>query len=242
MKSISTVPKFFFSILLMAILLFGLQNNSRADSFDDAVKLYNSGDYKEVARIFKVLAEQGHVVAQSNLGFMYEKGQGVPQDYKESVKWYRRAAEQGDVLAQNNLGHMYANGRGVRLNKKEAMKWHRQAAEQGNAQAQFELGSMYMLGVGVPRDYKEAEKWSRKAAEQGIARAQNYLGFMYDIGQGVPKDYIQAHKWFNLAVSGEKDDQTRKLMVDNRNIVEKKMTPGQIAEAQKLAREWEPRK
>ena len=58
---------------------------------------------------------------------------------------------------------------------------------------------------------------------------------MYDNGQGVPQDYVQAHKWYNLAAaSGNKD------AVKNREIVAAKMTPAQIAEAEKLVREWKP--
>ena len=43
----------------------------------------------------------------------------------------------------------------------------------------------------------------------------------------------QAHKWFNLgATSGDAD------AVKNRDIVASKMTPAQIAEAQRLASAW----
>ena len=52
MKSISIAPKVFLSILLTAILVFGFQNNSRADQYDDAVKLDESGDYAGEAKIF----------------------------------------------------------------------------------------------------------------------------------------------------------------------------------------------
>jgi len=41
------------------------------------------------------LAEQGIASAQSNLGVMYNNGQGVPQDDKAALKWYSLAAEQG---------------------------------------------------------------------------------------------------------------------------------------------------
>jgi hypothetical protein len=79
--------------------------------------------------------------------------------------------------------------------------------------------------------------WYRKVAEQGHAIAQNGLGEMYANGQGVPQDYVQAHMWFNLgATAGDKD------AVKNRDIVAAKMKPAQIAEAQKLAREWKPKK
>ena len=56
---------------------------------------------------------------------------------------------------------------------------------------------------------------------------------MYANGQGVPQDYVQAQKWFNLgATSGDAK------AVKNRDIVASKMTPAQIAEAQRLASAW----
>ena len=110
-------------------------------------------------------------------------------------------------------------------------------AEQGDAYAQLSLGFMYANGRGVPQDYNEAFMWYRRAAEQGLANAQFALGSMYAEGQGVPQDYVLAHMWFNLAGSnGDKD------AVKARNLVEKLMTPSQIAEAQRLARNWKPTK
>ncbi|MSP50530.1 MAG: sel1 repeat family protein, partial [Alphaproteobacteria bacterium] len=89
---------------------------------------------------------------------------------------------------------------------------------------------------GVPQDYAEAVMWYRKAADQGEADAQTNLGINYANGQGVPQDYVQAHKWFNLAAAKGNIN-----AVKNRDIVAAKMTPAQIAEAQKLAREWKPK-
>jgi TPR repeat protein len=79
-------------------------------------------------------------------------------------------------------------------------------------------------------------RWFGLAAEQGDASAQFNLGVEYSKGQGVPQDYIQAHMWFNLAgASGYADG------LKNRDIVARMMTPDQIAEAQRLAREWKPK-
>ena len=58
------------------------------------------------------------------------------------------------------------------------------------------------------------------------------LGAKYALGQGVPKDYVRADMWYIIAESKGDKDATR-----DRNIVTKLMTPDQIAEAQKLARE-----
>ncbi len=114
-----------------------------------------------------------------------------------------------------------------------ALREFRPLAEQGDAVAQYNLGAMYDEGLGVPQDSVQAVKWYRKAAEQGHASAQYSLGAMYAQGHGVTQDYVQAHTWFNLAGA-----QGEKVAVTSRDRVAKRMTPGQIAKAERLAREW----
>ncbi len=115
-------------------------------------------------------------------------------------------------------------------------------AEEGNCGAQYNLGVMYRNGLGVPRVYARAVKWYRKAAEQGYAEAQNILGSMYDNGQGVPQDYAQAHMWYNLVASRLPPGKERDNAARNLENLAAKMSPAQISEAQKLAREWRPKK
>ncbi len=81
----------------------------------------------------------------------------------------------------------------------------------------------------------------RKAAEQGHAEAQNNLGFRYANGEGVPQDDAHAYMWFKLAVSRFPPGEGRDKAVKYRDIVAETMTPAQISEAQKLAREWKPK-
>ena len=130
-----------------------------------------------------------------------------------------------------------------RKDYKTALEKWKPLAEQGNAGAQGYLGFMYARGWGMPQDYKEAVKWYSKAAEQGHTGAQLDLGSIYQGGRGVQQDYIQAHKWYNLAASGEEGIFGREGLFAkeagmDRNNLEKQMTPAQIAEAQRLAREW----
>ena len=68
--------------------------------------------------------------------------------------------------------------------------------------------------------------------------AQFSLGFMYATGQGVPQDDVQAHMWFNLAAS-RMTGEDREIAVRSRDRVADGLTPEQIAEAQRLAREWD---
>ena len=188
----------------------------------------------------KLGAEQGDAEDQYILGLSYNLGNfGVPKNGQEAVKWLRLAAEQGFDGAADALGFIYATGDGVPQDYQEAVRWYRLAAEQGDTDAQNNLGVQYNNGRGVPQDYQEAVKWYRLAAEQGDARAQYNLGLMYYNGEGVPQDYIQAHKWLNLAASRttEKAEDYRSA----RDAVAKKMTASQVAEAQRLAREWQPK-
>jgi hypothetical protein len=135
---------------------------------------------------------------------------------------------------------MHLGGPGVPQDYAEAVRWCRKAAEQGHPGAQFQLGVMYEMGLGVTQDWAEAVRWYRKAAEQGDAHAQFDLGVMYAHGEGVPQDYVQAHMWVSLAASRASGDDQRKF-AHERDFLAEKMTPQQVAEAQRLAREWKPK-
>jgi TPR repeat protein len=63
--------------------------------------------------------------------------------------------------------------------------------------------------------------------------AQANLGLRYFQGQGVVQDYIEAHKWFNIAGANGNEEASK-----SRDIIASIMTPEQIQEAQKLAKEW----
>jgi TPR repeat protein len=103
------------------------------------------------------------------------------------------------------------------------------------------LGLMFSSGQApATRDYSEALKWFQKAADQGDTSAQLRTGLMFATGEGVPQDYVQAHKWLNLAAARERVNELRNYAANSRDLVAKQMTPAQVAEAQKLAREWKP--
>ncbi len=145
-------------------------------------------------------------------------------------------SEQNLAEAQNNLGVCYDKGDGVEKDQVEAAQWYRRAAEQNLAMAQYNLGVCYDKGEGVAKDHVEAAQCYRKASEQNFANAQYNLGVCYDNGEGVAKDYVEAYKWRPLAARQGFED-ARKTMT----MLENKMTPEQIAEAQKLAGNFKPR-
>ncbi len=121
-----------------------------------------------------------------------------------------------------------------------ALREWRPLSKQGNAKAQYLLGLMHEKGEGVPQDYARALQRYRKAAEQGDVSAQAALGLMYMEGQGVLQDYVQAHMWLNMAALKARKGFREALRI-MRDDLATRMTPAQIAEAQKLAREWRPK-
>ena len=138
--------------------------------------------------------------------------------------------------SSGELGLLYYEGRGVGQNYRKAKEWFDKAGEQGHTGAQVNLGTLYLRGEGAPQSSQMALFWFTRAAGQEDALALAKLGLMYSQGRGVLQDFIQAHMWYNLsAARGEARS------AEARDALAKQMTPGQIAEAQRLAREWRPR-
>ena len=230
-------------VLATAMLLSTLAQPMMAGQLEDAKAAIRGGEYRAGIALLKPLAEQGNSIAQADLGYLYTAGKGVPQDYSVAMKWYRLAAEQGSTKAQFAIGRMYEKGTGVAQDYAQAVRWYKLAANQGDAIAEVALAWIYLEDhPGVPVNNEEARKWFNLAADQGIPVAQNYLGRVYAHGVGVPQDYVKAHMWYNLAAAGTWPPQdggsAQNKAIADRDELATKMTPDQIAEAQRLAREW----
>ena len=157
-------------------------------------------------------------------------------EVEATAKEVRKSAEAGNASAQYRLGLLYAGGVGVSQNYGQAKEWFEKAAKQGHVGAQVDLGTLYLQGAGAPQSVQMALFWFSRAAEQGDGLACAKLGWMYAEGQGVLQDSVQAHMWYSLAAAhGEQ------RAAEARDALAKQMTPAQITEAQKRAREWKPK-
>jgi TPR repeat protein len=162
---------------------------------------------------------------------------------KSSLEELLAKAEKGDVEAQFKLGVVYESGKGVPQNFAESIKWTRKAAEQGYAKAQIHLGDCYAVGKGVPKDHSEEKKWYHKAAEQGDADGQAMLAMRCYFSLNEPRDLVEAYKWACLAAAHTTTDaKNDKFGADFRDSLLKDMTPDQIAEAQRQAATFIPKK
>lgn len=155
-------------------------------------------------------------------------------DSESTIEELESCAEAGEPSCQNTLGAMYFYGEVVTKDYYEAAHWFRLAARQGLVYAQFKLGLLYSGGRRVSKDYQESAHWYGLAAEQGNAEAQSRLGLYLVHGRGVPQDHVQAYMWLSLAAA-----QGVWVAEHNRDSVATQMTPDQIAEAQRMAREWQ---
>ena len=198
------------------------------------------GVYREpIAQVFADLAAASGLTApasDTDAGLSaYAKG-----NYETALKILRPLAEGGDSRAQTVLGMMYSRGRGVSPSNTEALRWFHLAADRGDGLAEFNLGLMYAEGQGVPQDQALAADWYRKAADQGNPQAQYNLGLWYARGDAGRPDNVRAHMWFNLAAASfpDTDIRDRSAASSSRDALAKIMTSAQIAEAQRLAREW----
>ena len=126
--------------------------------------------------------------------------------------------------------------RAAKKGDKAAFAQLKALGNKGDALAQFNLGGMYNYGKGVPKDAVQAVFWYRKSAEKGNASAQSNLGASYYKGEGVPKDLVVSYMWRNLAAA-----QGNEIAKRAREALGKIMTSAQIAEAQRLSYEWEPK-
>ncbi|MCC6532923.1 MAG: SEL1-like repeat protein [Burkholderiales bacterium] len=191
---------------------------------------------EEAFRWFTRAAEQGHADARFWLGIMHRLGESVARDADQAVQQWRSAAEAGSVRAQGALAQALFTGDGVAKDADEAVRWARKAADRGNVQAQTVLAQAHLKGEGgAARSLDEFLRWTRRAASQGNRPSMEALAVSYHLGTGVPQDFVQAHMWANLAAA-RGSARAHKL----RDELAAKMTPEQVAEAQKAASRWRP--
>ena len=232
------------------------QGNVRAEF--ELGKIYLAGEVvvqntAKALNWYRKAVRQGHVPAQIELGKVATTRKdralvtnpgaqvAVGRLYETSapataLTWYRRAAEQGHVPAQVQLGRVATTRKDRALvrdlraqvalaelyagsNPEKATMWYHQADLQG-----------YLL---------PAVEAAKRDAEAGMPTAMLFLGRAYKEGHGVILNRVAAYMWLELAATQSEDADTLHRAQTIRRFAGLEMTPGQIAEAQRLAREWD---
>jgi peptidoglycan hydrolase-like protein with peptidoglycan-binding domain len=101
----------------------------------------------------------------------------------------------------------------------------------GNAQADYSDGQ----AAFERQDYSTALYELEPLAAQGDGRAQYLVGIIYRDGLGVQPDYVTAYAWLHVAAA-----RGQPQAASARDGMSWRLTPSEIDEAQRLAREWRP--
>ena len=176
---------------------------------------------------------------------------GAPEtrDPARAFELYTRAAALGDAAAMLRVGICHEKGLGVPANPAEAAAWYRRAADLGLPDAQLLLGRAYETGAGVAQDFERAAQWVHRAAEGRQPVAQVLLAQWHEIGRGVERSPVRAYAWANVASVaatriGNRDaaGKLSQAAVAVRTRVSATMSAEDLAEAQRLSRDWAPGK
>jgi uncharacterized protein len=154
---------------LLFTLLFLTLGSAWGGAWEDSLTAVGRNDYVTAIKLWRPLADAGNADAQSTLGYMYDKGQGVTQDYKEAARLWRLVAEQGLADAQVNLGFMYTKGQGVLQDYVRAHMWFNLASSAGetvNAAKNRDIIAKLM----TPQQIQKAQEMAK------ACQARNFKG------------------------------------------------------------------
>ena len=101
----------------------------------DLTKLKRTAKLEKLAK----RAETGDTKAMANIGWIYAKGQLLPEDAGQALTWYRLAAGKGNLEAQLALGWIYFEGKLAKSDLAESAVWYKKAAGQGSNKARAML-------------------------------------------------------------------------------------------------------
>ena len=139
-----------------------------------------------------------------------------------------------DPEGQIKMGETYSAGTWkISKNDETAAEWYRKAALQGDPEGEYRLGLCYASGLGAPKNETVAFTWFAKAARGGNPGAQYALGNCYRLAEGVATDLQKAYLWYNIAAASGNDDARQ-----YREALAKRMTDGEIREAQRQSQEF----
>jgi TPR repeat protein len=143
-------------------------------------------DLTEAVRLYRLAADQGMALAQTNLAVLLRDGRGAPRDPVAAFSLLQSAATYPFGPAISNLAWLFEQGLGTAANPGEALRLYRIAAGPGlfDVFAQYRLGGMFERGeLGMPQDRAQAVAMYRAAARQG---EQNSITALRRMGEREP--------------------------------------------------------
>lgn len=143
----------------------GRQTKTSEDPFEQGVRLFEQGQFRDAYRIFIKLAQEGHRRAQYYVGICYSQGKGVKQDLQAAAKWISEAdkhnAETAVRNSSQNIDDDYHKAVDLFKNHwyREAYKIFLNLAQRGHVESQYYVALCYSQGKGVEVNLDAAAKW-----------------------------------------------------------------------------------
>jgi TPR repeat protein len=225
---------------------------SPMEAFQSATQALKGGETAKAVSSLQYAAENGHPVAQWQLGRMYAKGDGVGKDDLRAFEYFSRIANShaddspGTLharIAANAfvaLGHYYRDGipnTPMRPNPGRAHEMFSYAASYfGDPDAQYYLARLYLDGVGTPRDVRQAARWFKLAAQKGQYQAQAMFGAILFKGDHTPRQPAKGLMWLALARDSAGPDDS--WISDQYEAAIKQATPEEKALAGSYLERW----
>jgi hypothetical protein len=95
-------------------------------------------DTKKAALLYRMAADRGHAVAQSNIGaFLHSE-----EKFEEAFRYFALAADQGFTGGESNLALCYARGEGTEVDLGKARCWFERASAKGDENARKNLARL----------------------------------------------------------------------------------------------------
>jgi len=160
------------------------------ESFNEAVKAYESKEYQAAYGLFEQAVEENSD-AMVNLAFMHMKGNGCTPSHEKAKEWFERAANKENPYALNSLGIFYEKGMGVKADQEKAFEYYKRAADVGHADAQAKTGiifkergdntkAMQYLITAAHNDNKQAQEMITYVSNSEISTEQNKAFYVLD--------------------------------------------------------------
>ncbi len=162
-----------------------------------------AGDLPLAAGYYRQGCAGGDARACTNLGVMFEGGQGVYRDGVKAAELYGRGCEGGDAHGCTYLGFLYRVGRGVPKSPVKAWEMFRQGCDGAHSVGCTHLGTLYETGEGTSADLGRAGRFYSQGCAGHHAPGCRRLGLMYEKGLGVAADAMLAAELYRLGCDGK---------------------------------------
>jgi drug/metabolite transporter (DMT)-like permease len=228
------------AIIVAGMLLLGASPKPAAaqdERITEVLLLYATARYEEALPKLLVLGEEGDLVAQTRLGEMYLRGEGVAIDHRQALRWLTLAAQQNSPEALMDLAAMHRDGLGTRKDNRAALFWLERAADLDVSEAYGAIGELYLTGGDEQPNYAAAIVWFTRGAEKYDPDSFFALGVCHLLGLGVERNDVAAMMWFDLAQRSALD-QVYVTSVKAFLSLRERLMPVDISLANTATREW----